>query len=479
MLMVLFAFQPITRGYYLAARPDHHALILLAFCAVLALLLRFAQSPTKHSRAPAWAGLAVAFGLWVSIETLTTELVALVALGLAWLITGQDRWLLGLRRFAMAAALALAVMMALERPPQEWLWAEEYDRLSTVQVVLLALIALGVEFMWRTRMRAQRSWPTRVGLSATGGVGAAVVMAGLFPDFFKGPFGAAMDPRLAAMWLDKIQELQPLIAANWETAVGAAQVLGPVVWVAVWVWLRRRDHPSFDQSIVVILVAVALYLPLSMFQLRWGSYLGITVSIAWAAVFQRLLDWHGGPLVGAAPGTPILRVPAVLGLVTAHFMLSGAFYALSPPAVPDTARACAWRKLAPFLNSPAFGGGAPQVILSHIHQGPEILYRTAHRVIGTPYHRNTDGILDSYTALTTRDEAQARQIMTRRDVDYVILCTDSREEKDILKVEGDTMVRKLVRGAAPSWLIKVPLPGGLNTDFRIFRFVAPGPDPQT
>lgn len=471
MLLVLFAFQPITRAYFLAARPDHHALILLAFCMVLALFLHYAHSPDTRRSAPAWAGVAAAFGLWVSIEALTTELFALVALALPWLLTGDQRWLMGLRRFALAGALALAVMIGIERPPVEWLGSEEYDRLSTVQVVLLALIALGVEFMWR--MRSRNTWKGRLGFAIIAGLGAGTLMAGLFPDFFKGPFGAAMDQRLDAMWLGKIQELQPLIALDWQTAVGAAQVLGPTVWLGVWAWMRHRERPDgapFDETMLVLVLAGVLYLPLSMFQLRWGAYLGVTVSIAWAVLFQRLLDWRGGPLIGPAPGTPILRVPAVLMLVIAHLIVSALFSTMAADETKDAAKACKWRNLAPVLRSAEIGGDAPKVILSHIHQGPEILYRTPHRVIGSPYHRNTEGILDAYTAMTTTSEPKAREILARRNVDFVILCADSGEEKHILKVEGDTVVRKIVTGHAPAWLTKVSLAEGLDADFRIYRF---------
>jgi len=57
----------------------------------------------------------------------------------------------------------------------------------------------------------------------------------------------------------------------------------------------------------------------------------------------------------------------------------------------------------------------------------------------------------------------------------VILCVDSGEEKHILKVEGDTMVRKVVTDHAPQWLSKVTLAGGLEMDFRMKRFTPTQP----
>ncbi|MBL4613353.1 MAG: hypothetical protein JKY27_00550, partial [Magnetovibrio sp.] len=262
-LLVLFAFQPITRFYFLAARPDHHALILLSFTLTLALILQFAHDPVKQKKAPIWAGVATAFGIWVSIESLTTELFALAALALPWLITGDQRWLAGLRRFTIAGALTLAVMLGIEQPPSQWLNSEEFDRLSTIHVVLLALIALGIEIMWRRSDQSQASWRERLGVGAAAAAGAALVMAILYPAFFKGPFGAAMDPRLADLWLGKIQELQPLWAADWNTIIGAVHIIGPTVWLAVWAWQRhQKRHPNaaFDEPMLILVLAGLLYL---------------------------------------------------------------------------------------------------------------------------------------------------------------------------------------------------------------------------
>lgn len=475
-MLLLFVFQPLTRYYFMAARPDHHALILLAFTVCLALLLRHASAPEHHrsaiKNAPAWAGIATAFGLWVSVESLTTELLALAALGLAWLITGQVRWLDALRRFTFAGALALVVFLAVERPPTEWLNSEEFDRLSTVQVMLLMLIALGVELMWRTQAQAQINRAVRVALAVFAATLAATLMWGMYPAFFKGPFGAAMDPRLADLWLGKIQELQPLFGANWKNAVEGTYIIGPIAWLAVWLLGRLKTASAqkfFDPVALVLLLVGLLYVPLTVYQVRWGAYLGVGVAVAWAAVVQRVLDWRGGPRIGPEPGTPVLRTPAVVGVVMAHAFVGMVLAMAQPEETAKPATACKWRDLSPVLSTPPFGGGAPQVLLSHIHQGSEILYRTPHRVIGSPYHRNTEGILDNYTILATTVADKAHEILLRRGVDFIVLCTDSPEERHFLKIEGDTLTRQIVDGRAPDWMQKMPLPDGLEEHFRIFR----------
>lgn len=474
LFLVLFAFQPITRAYFLAARPDHHSLILFAYCVVLALLLRFAQAPDRNQRLMTWAGLSAAFGVWVSIEGLTTELFALFALALPWLLQGRVDWLQGLSTFTRSGAVLLTIMLLVERPPQDWFAAEEYDRLSMVHVWLFWLIAGGVELMWRTRARTAQNSVKKWALSALSGVLVFAVMFLTFNNFFKGPFGAAMDDRLDGMWLEKIGELQPLVGQDWETNIGGVLVLLPVVWMIVWAIKTQRERApgtTLDETVMIIALPSLLFFPMAMMQMRWGAYFGVTVSIAWAALFQRVLDWDGGPKIGRAPGTPILRTPAVLGLVMGHVAVATALALIAPEPEKDTPKVCQWRQLAPFLNSTAFGDGEPQVILSHIHQGPEILYRTPHRVIGTPYHRNTQGIMDAFTAVTATDPSHVRAIMEARSVDYLILCVDSGEERHALKLEGDIMMRKYIDGREPDWLVRLSLNDTeLDEAFRIYRY---------
>ena len=132
----------------------------------------------------------------------------------------------------------------------------------------------------------------------------------------------------------------------------------------------------------------------------------------------------------------------------------------------NTPQECHWRDIAPYLNSAEFANGEPQTLLNFIHTGPEILYRTRHRVIGTPYHRNAQGILDTLTVLSGTNMSESRAILQARNVDFMILCVKSVEEKLMLDVPGDTLMRRLVNGTPPAWLVQAPLPDGLAAYFR-------------
>ncbi len=113
--------------------------------------------------------------------------------------------------------------------------------------------------------------------------------------------------------------------------------------------------------------------------------------------------------------------------------------------------------------------GSQQTILTFLDIGPELLYRTRHAVIGTPYHRNGDGIYDSHRMLTSSDPAQARQMMKARGIGLVLLC-QSRGEQIFFSADtsDSSLYQRLSRGQAPGWLKEVALPGGLQGQARLF-----------
>ena len=79
--------------------------------------------------------------------------------------------------------------------------------------------------------------------------------------------------------------------------------------------------------------------------------------------------------------------------------------------VEQTNRAAQVR-VAAFLESDPRWSAAPQTVLAFMDIGPELLYRTRHEVIGTPYHRNGgDLVLQIGTAyFGVRDEEGRRLV---------------------------------------------------------------------
>ncbi len=120
---------------------------------------------------------------------------------------------------------------------------------------------------------------------------------------------------------------------------------------------------------------------------------------------------------------------------------------------------CDLQAAAAHLNGPDGLGDEPRVILTSIFYGSELLYRTDHKVLTGPYHRNDATILDTYDALTTPDDDVALSIVERREVDIVLLCPSQKEAVFFSSSAGETSLReRLLRGEAPAWLTPIAVP---------------------
>ncbi len=121
--------------------------------------------------------------------------------------------------------------------------------------------------------------------------------------------------------------------------------------------------------------------------------------------------------------------------------------------------------MSPLLNDPAGYGDRPRTILANMFVGPELLYRTPHRVIATPYHRNSAGILAASAITNATDPEDAYRMLIARAVDLILLCPQTKERP---APGGPNFGDRILNNQLPEWLREVPLPPDLDKPFRLF-----------
>jgi hypothetical protein len=89
-------------------------------------------------------------------------------------------------------------------------------------------------------------------------------------------------------------------------------------------------------------------------------------------------------------------------------------------------------------------------VMAPIDLGPKILVATDHAVFAAPYHRNNDGIV-AMLKLMLAPVPTARQILSDRRVDYVVICS-AAPEQDFVKLAPDGLAARLGRGETPDFL---------------------------
>jgi hypothetical protein len=471
--VIALFLQPGALAYSILGRADHHSLLLLIFVVVAGFVLRALRNPLD-ARPALLAGVATGFGIWLSVEFLLVMGLCLIALGLPWLFgerdrAGQNKW------FALAVSCVVLLALFAERPFAELLDAS-YDRVSGVQFFVAVCILLfweGIEHL-DLRVGAAGHFTGRASLAIIGVGITALLVNTIYPVFFAGPM-AGVDPRIQAIWLDRVVEMQDAIPRDRYSLGSFVFYLGGGLLVLPFflkVLADARGRSDFWPLCFVLLACLLLSLA-AVRHMRFSGYAEIAFVFAFAVLLERFLDWtysiSSDLLRGLLRGSfvsAMLLGPVLLG----NLLMSER--AEATDAAGQSLLGCDVGQVADYLEQEPRWSARPQTILTFLDIGPELLYRTRHAVIGTPYHRNGDGIYDSHRMMTTPDEAQAREMIERRRVDLVLLCETPGER---LFFTGDNggpgLYQRLAEGRPPAWLAPVELPAALGRQARLFAVV--------
>jgi hypothetical protein len=488
-----YLMQPTIMGYSSVGRPDHHSLLLLLFVILLGLTFRLLIDPLDR-RSARLAGVIAALSLWISLESLTFVGCSMAILGLYWLL-GDGGLARQNRDYLATLTLALGVGLLIERGPVQP-FAIENDRLSILHVALFALIAAfwllaarvgPVESIWSERVARLLLYhprpftrydpprpPAAAGIigrfvfagAAVASIGLAMLM--LFPELARGPLGA-VDPLYDEIRLQRIVEIQPLVSLErlaagrlGEVANRVIQVVG-IAFLAVpfLVALLLRPKLPGHRVWAGFALALAVFLPLAAYQVRWSSYVQVLLVPPYSALVAWLLLRVAEHL---SPSRLQLVRPLII--VAALFWPIGLAQLVPQQEIVTATGACPIDRATPMLNRM----GRPGTILALADYGPELLYRTQHQVLSIPNHRPQPGFTAGYRALTATDLEAAKAELTRHGVDWVLLCPSIVEQGHFMEGhEGEaTLYQRLLDGTAPAWLRQVTLGEDLRDSMRLY-----------
>src|SRR5690606_35259828 len=102
----------------------------------------------------------------------------------------------------------------------------------------------------------------------------------------------------------------------------------------------------------------------------------------------------------------------------------------------------------------------PERIMTPIDLGSHMLLETPHAVVSAPYHRNEDGVLDTFRFFT-RSAEDARAIAEARGLGLVVTCPAMPEVQGQAVETPGTLLNLIEAGTPPSWISDVSLGGPL------------------
>jgi hypothetical protein len=467
----VFVLQITTLSYYQSGRPDHHGLIVLLFVLSIGFTLRMLLRPVS-ARFCYIAGAIGALSMWVSVESMVSVAVTIGVLGLFWLLEDGD-FLDKSLHYTLALFVVTGLGLVIER---SWhsLLVDEYDSLSIVHFTIFGFVAI----LWiaiymlnrRTRVFSRRA--TRLsGILLCGAVLATAILLS-FPKFYKGPL-VDMDPRLISVWFSRIAEIQPLISRSGSLLlpvqlIGSSVLCFPFLSYLLLKGIHHKDRKGW----FYILFLSAIFMAISLYQIRWSVYIQVLLSIPMARIM--VLMRQRGPTTGFLK---TLKNVFVVLVFSSAFLLLG-LLADAIFKTGDSAKkgqGVSLVRMCDYLSRAEEWRGKESLILTHVDFGAEILYRTQHEVLGTPHasgtpSRNGQGILDTYDIMTADTDEQALEIIKKRGIDLILLCPKPTESAFYSKPGHEsTFYKRLCEGVIPDWLRKVKLPSDLSSSFLLFE----------
>jgi hypothetical protein len=431
---------------------DHHNAQIGLLLALVLLTSQVDQSAVKA----ALGGLMASLSLAIGIEMLPAiAAISLAVFGLfIWRGASVSRQI-----GAFGAALAASsLLLASALVPLPSLALPVCDAFGGP--ILLLAVGGGISLMIMAGIDRYRS-TLRLRL-ATGTV-SAIALVGAFLSLFAGclasPY-AQLDPLVVSLWVDKVTESMSLATM---LQLAPQKVLGyygfPLLTMGLAAAALIRSNPLRRFRWILGMMTLAALIGLSVWEMRGGAAASMVAAPMFAASLAIL--W---PTL--APGRNLFLLAlaaspasfAALGL-SAKPLIDFIFKPQMTIAERDASTCQSVSDVDSLTQLPKGRVMAP------IDLGPAILAETDHDVFAAPYHRNNDGNVTMLKLMLAPSPA-ARQILSDRRVDYVVICS-AAPDQDIVNLAPDGLAARLGRGETPDFL--EPLDFDLTHKISVWR----------
>ncbi|WP_375452316.1 hypothetical protein [uncultured Devosia sp.] len=448
--LVLPLLSPAITTEFAPGRLDHHNVEIL-----LTLLIAWTTIEALERARFAWlAGLLCATALAIATESIPAIAAAITVFGALWVISpGRAAQL---REFGVSFGMAAVVHLALTRPPSRWL-EPACDMISPVYAggALIVMLAFSAVTMVPAPRRA---WLRFLMLAGLGALGLAALLF-IYPQCLDGPYGG-LDPWLRQHWIGNIAEAKPWIASLFDLPAFTLATGLPVV-LAIVATLARIMLVTRDRAQWLALLAFLVFAALIMLMQVRGARLAVMPAVP-AAAWVIALAWRHFA-VRRRPLTAIALVASCLVFAGSAIVLGvDGITTLRPGRAQIVASAQA-SKL-PCLLPTAFADLAalpPERIMTPIDLGSHMLLQTPHAVVSAPYHRDAEGVRDTFDFFNL-PIGQARLILQRRGIGLVVTCPAMAEMVGLPDRAADSFSALAKAGALPAWLPEVSLGGPLK-----------------
>lgn len=448
-------FMPLaTYALFTAGRADHHVLLNLFLILIVGELARgFKTQRIAYFKA---AGVFAGLSVWVSPEGFLATMAMIGGMVIAWVFRYQNMRQIFL--FTLCFFLSMLACLAVNPPMQGFLFADN-GRLSVLLAAVAGFAALSF-FM-------AEYFEREVGISSVVGRLSVVALLTLFSMGFtlylfgaQAVFGSPIAPELYDVWAKYITELWPAVLT-----MSALVKFDGLPLVACVCMALAFFFASFRQKKMMFAFGAALvfFAVLALISRRFGRPAGafapVIVVLSLRVWYDRARFWKKESV------RSVLAVPAVFFPVSLFF----AFATLSYDFQIEWQSKTTPEDFIPYLSKEKGS------ILAASSRGPEIAWLTEIPVVGSPYHSNAEGILDTAAMLHGYDMVKTRRLLEKHQVKTILLddpyYTAKPELRPFVSIDPMKLIgRLLVTGKLPCFVKRAQgVPAKSAEKYHIFH----------
>ena len=447
--------------YFAPGRIDHHNLQMVLLVSMLAL----AVSARANPKFAVGAGICAAGSLAVGLENL--PYVGVVGFWFA-VIWAQGYGEVGekiteiLRNFGFAFAGGSAAFFVATVSSMDFKNAA-CDTFSLAYLAPALIVGAGFAALSIWTEEFSNNKRKFFGLAFLG-VATCASVGFINLSCLRGPY-AELDTALVDSWLNSVQEAKGFSSLFLESPGFAyGLIAAPLIGLASGLYASFHAE-KFRTEWQLLTGALFIAVLLSLLQMRAASFANVLAILpcAWLTISigDRLRRHQPAALSGV-----IFVFVWLAGMNVSHALLGAKVIGpkLSQPKAGDTPHgrqsSCKFpNDLQPLLSI------KQGRIFNEIDLGPAILAHTNHNVVSGPYHRGKLGLREGILGFAATSD-QNKDAIWARNSDYIVFCADGAQAR-LNKVRPNSMMRQLIAGNIPDWL--VPVPTADNSHLLIFR----------
>ena len=424
--------DPIIQNYYATGRPDHHS--LMGLLGIYGVSLNLCWLKKRHNRYLRCLGFTLALASFTAIEGLI-----LYALFLGFFISlyiFKNISLLPAVKTTKYFAICLTIFWFINPPYEGWFYPDN-GRLSILFVsfswfIYCALYGIEVGHL---HTRALKIWSL-----ICAGLGIALLLLVIFgTDIYHFP----LDNEIRNVWSNRISEMKPIWKQKWELNL-AVYTFGALSLLLSIYQLRYKAYQRL--MILNLCLGIPLY-GLNLLALRFANYQILYTILPWLCLIERIYK-NSAYAQRKSNEFPAYVWELCLGILIIQQLL---FIPFNLKAMQQERHSVFNRNLC--QNVERIGG----TLVTDNFLSPRYVWECKVTTIGTPYHRNREGLVDTHTLFQATDDNTIVPLLLKHQVRQVLLFDKYDKYYDMSEENRNKLYYRLIkREQIPNYLEEVP-----------------------